>query len=163
MIDRSRESSACYQFRTETLQSPEAMRALQSILDQDTSVAEIWTAVKIRDSLAIPGTLLRIALSLSGDIGGFYLVRCIFETMELFYIYVAPSMRQRGLGRWLMEDLRTQALQTSEVQKVFLEVRPSNQPAIKLYEAFGFKSRTLRRKYYADGEDARIYEWEVVH
>ena len=38
-----------------------------------------------------------------------------------------------------------------------LEVRPSNAPAIALYERFGFRSAGTRRRYYHDtGEDALI-------
>ena len=38
-----------------------------------------------------------------------------------------------------------------------LEVRPSNQPAIALYERFGFLAAGMRRRYYQDnGEDALI-------
>jgi ribosomal-protein-alanine N-acetyltransferase len=38
-----------------------------------------------------------------------------------------------------------------------LEVRPTNAPAIALYERFGFRSAGTRRRYYQDtGEDALI-------
>lgn len=163
MIDRSQSASNGFLCRNETLESTQAMSALQQIIDMDASVGGIWSAEKIRDSLTIPGTLLRIACRATGEFGGFYLIRHSFETMELFYIFVAPPMRQMGLGRRLMDDLRTQARQVSEVLKVFLEVRPSNKTAIGLYESFGFQPRSTRRKYYTDGEDALIYEWEVVN
>jgi ribosomal-protein-alanine N-acetyltransferase len=39
---------------------------------------------------------------------------------------------------------------------LFLEVRASNLPARTLYERFGFSPLSVRKKYYADGEDAMI-------
>ena len=44
-----------------------------------------------------------------------------------------------------------------QAQRIFLEVRPSNDVAIKLYEQYGFKAAGVRRRYYQDnGEDAVI-------
>jgi ribosomal-protein-alanine N-acetyltransferase len=37
-----------------------------------------------------------------------------------------------------------------------LEVRASNAPAIRFYQGFGFVEVGRRKRYYKDGEDARL-------
>ena len=41
-----------------------------------------------------------------------------------------------------------------EVSTISLEVRVTNEPAIKFYEKIGFKKITIKEHYYDDGEDA---------
>ena len=49
------------------------------------------------------------------------------------------------------------------IKYITLEVRVSNEPAIKLYEKFGFKSVGVRKKYYQDNdEDALIMFTENI-
>ena len=49
----------------------------------------------------------------------------------------------------------TDTLRTTVLEAV-LEVRESNQKAIKLYQKFGFKTASVREKYYGDGENALV-------
>ena len=51
------------------------------------------------------------------------------------------------------------ALEKSEelhYQNVNLEVRVSNVKAIALYQKFGFKNVSVRKRYYSNGEDAYL-------
>jgi ribosomal-protein-alanine N-acetyltransferase len=41
-----------------------------------------------------------------------------------------------------------------------LEVRVSNNPAIKLYESLGFKARGVRRGYYTDNREDALIMWK---
>jgi ribosomal-protein-alanine N-acetyltransferase len=56
---------------------------------------------------------------------------------------VLPAFRRRGVGRALVEELLALAR-----GPVFLEVRPSNSEARKLYEKMGFIQIGLRPGYY---------------
>ena len=68
---------------------------------------------------------------------------------------VHPDYRRQGVGQLLIKRI----LNKKDI--FFLEVRVSNQPAIKLYEKFGFKNVGLRKKYYQDNsEDAIIMRRE---
>ena len=69
-------------------------------------------------------------------------------------IAVDPPLRRRGIGTALLETLLERA---GHAQEYTLEVRPSNDPAIRLYERFGFRRAGTRPRYYQDtGEDAVI-------
>jgi ribosomal-protein-alanine N-acetyltransferase len=69
---------------------------------------------------------------------------------------VHPQHRRKGYGRILLIELLTSAYQRG-LEWATLEVRPSNQAAVQLYEGFGFETVGRRRRYYQDdGEDALI-------
>ena len=76
----------------------------------------------------------------------------------------APEARGRGLGRHMLRLLLQQA-RGRAVQRVFLEVRPSNTGAIALYHAEGFNEIGRRPRYYpaANGrEDAIVMALELL-
>jgi ribosomal-protein-alanine N-acetyltransferase len=76
--------------------------------------------------------------------------------IHLMNIAVHPEMRKRGLGRALMEKLIQTGFEEG-VRKIWLEVRPSNEAARRLYSGMGFTEVGQRRRYYTDtGEDAIV-------
>jgi L-phenylalanine/L-methionine N-acetyltransferase len=67
-------------------------------------------------------------------------------------LMVAADHRRRGLGKVLLEEAVRWARE-SGVRKLELHVFPWNEPALRLYESFGFEREGLRREHYArDGE-----------
>lgn len=76
--------------------------------------------------------------------------------IHLMNIAVHPGMRNRGLGRALMEKV-VQTGAEEGVEKIWLEVRPSNRAARALYSGMGFTEVGRRHRYYTDtGEDAIV-------
>ena len=72
---------------------------------------------------------------------------------EILTICTAPEAQRRGVGRLMMENICHIA--DLKDAPVFLEVRVGNDPAILMYEAFGFEMMGLRRNYYQpSGADA---------
>ena len=86
---------------------------------------------------------------------------CLWEIgreIHITNLAVDPARRRRGLARLLLgsvlEDARSRTL-----DMVFLEVRPTNEEALKLYESLGFRVIGRRKGYYFDtGEDALVME-----
>ncbi len=82
-----------------------------------------------------------------------YLITCdSVDVHEVIKVGVDDRYRGRGLGGKLIEK----SFETMETD-LMLEVRESNNSAIRLYEKLGFRKIGLRRGYYRDtGEDALI-------
>jgi len=68
-------------------------------------------------------------------------------------LMVASGSRRRGIGKALLEQAVTWARE-ADIRKLELHVFPWNEPALALYEAFGFEREGLRRRHYLrDGEE----------
>ncbi|MFZ5450607.1 MAG: ribosomal protein S18-alanine N-acetyltransferase [Thermodesulfobacteriota bacterium] len=88
----------------------------------------------------------------------------VAEEMHILNLAVHPQRRRRGLARRLLAQAMTHA-RTLGAQVAWLEVRPSNQPALNLYHSLGFQEMGRRPRYYDDTqEDALLlaYYWEEV-
>jgi ribosomal-protein-alanine N-acetyltransferase len=62
-------------------------------------------------------------------------------------ICVHPAARRYGYGRRLLNALVVKAHE-AQVGQAFLEVRPSNKPALNLYRSAGFVEIGVRPAYY---------------
>jgi RimJ/RimL family protein N-acetyltransferase len=67
-------------------------------------------------------------------------------------LFVAASHRRRGIGRRLLEETVDWA-RAAGVRKLELHVFPWNEPAIRLYESFGFEREGYRRGHYRRGHE----------
>ncbi len=71
-------------------------------------------------------------------------------------IAIHPTWQQHSLGAWLLLRLLEEG-RILKAETATLEVRPSNQRAITLYQKYGFEEVGRRPNYYSDtGEDALI-------
>jgi RimJ/RimL family protein N-acetyltransferase len=65
-------------------------------------------------------------------------------------LMVAESHRRQGVGRALLDEAVAWA-RTSRVRKLELHVFPWNEPALGLYETFGFEREGYRKRHYERG------------
>jgi ribosomal-protein-alanine N-acetyltransferase len=82
---------------------------------------------------------------------------------HLLNLCVRPESQGRGFAQRLLDHLLTEA-RTDEVRSVFLEVRPSNARAIRLYQRMGFVEVGVRPDYYPGQgrrEDALVMAKEL--
>lgn len=79
------------------------------------------------------------------------------DELEIINFGVIPSARRKRFGLHLLQALLQGAAKMG-IQKIVLEVRETNLPAITLYEKVGFIAKGIRKAYYPDTrENAIIY------
>jgi len=71
---------------------------------------------------------------------------------RILMLAVYSTWRRRGIGSALM-DAFLKECGIRGIASVELEVRKSNEPAIKFYTRYGFQITNLLPKFYTDGED----------
>lgn len=87
----------------------------------------------------------------------FRIISRVLDEAHLLNIGVAPDQRRRGIGRQLIEQAMVDCAHDG-ANNMYLEVRASNQPAIALYRALGFRHIGRRKGYYPalDGREDAI-------
>lgn len=87
----------------------------------------------------------------------------LYDEAHVTTIGVRRDLHHHGHGRVLFAGL-VQAAYDMGAKWVTLEVRTSNENAMKMYEAFGFKVIGRRKGYYTDnGEDAIVMWSDSIH
>ena len=87
---------------------------------------------------------------------GFLVAQVGNPDWELENVAVMGEFRRRGMGRELVAALLAYA-RAGDAERILLEVRASNESAIRLYEGSGFQLLGRRQGYYRDpAEDALV-------
>jgi ribosomal-protein-alanine N-acetyltransferase len=105
-----------------------------------------------------------LAMERDGLLVGYGVLSIAADEAHVLNICIDPLAQSRGLGRQLLRAL-VQLAADRGAQRVFLEVRPSNTPALALYHSEGFNEIGRRPRYYpaAQGrEDAVVMAIELV-
>lgn len=121
----------------------------------------IETAGDGEDGRGSAGTLtsIRHLLGLGPEpdrIVGFCGVWFAADQLHIATIAVTPGEQRRGIARRMLFECSRLAVDAG-MESMVLEVRSSNEGAIRLYETFGFRTEGRRLRYYPDnGEDAIV-------
>lgn len=122
-----------------------------------------WDADAMARILALPGSFGHLAWQ-GDNPAGFILARDLGDEVEILSLGVLPAWRRRGIGRALLDAAAGEAARRA-VASLVLEVATDNEPARRLYAAFGFTSAGRRPRYYRrlDGTaDAFILRREII-
>jgi [ribosomal protein S18]-alanine N-acetyltransferase len=118
-----------------------------------------WSLAMFVLELSKPSGICLAALE-DGVIVG-YLVCSRYDTVwHLMNVAVDPVRQRQGIASALLVRLFDQADKPSE--QYTLEVRTSNDAAIRLYERFGFRPAGRRRAYYHDNREDALIMWRTV-
>ena len=89
-------------------------------------------------------------------------IGCLYAADEgdITNVSVDADCRRNGIGRELVQTLLTESEQRG-CERIFLEVRQSNEAAIRLYRMHGFEEIGVRKNYYQKpAEDALLMRYE---
>ena len=114
---------------------------------------EFWSQGQILGSMSRTDFCGVIAETDTKQAVGYLLGACLFEDAEIARIAVKEDYRKQGVGKALISEFFT-IVKEKGAERVFLEVRKSNAPAVSLYKHCGFLPTRVRERYYVDGEDA---------
>lgn len=112
-----------------------------------------WSRANFVDSLA-SGYDAWVVRDPLGELAGYFLLMYAFDEAHLLDVAVAGGRQGEGLGRWLLDKASERSRQRGMLS-VLLEVRPSNERALRVYERYGFVEIGRRKGYYPAHEGKR--------
>ncbi len=136
--------SACLQARPE--QRAMLVRDLDTVLRVENSAYGFpWTRGNFIDSLAA-GYVAEV-LADGPELLGYFVALPGVDELHLLNVTVAPPHQGQGHGQGLLAAVHQHARRLA-LQRVWLEVRCSNQRAQALYTRLGYRVMGQRRGYY---------------
>jgi len=104
-----------------------------------------WTRGNFEDSMRVGYSCW--VIDCGGVVTGYGVLMIGVREAHLLNLSIAPEWQRRGLGRTLLEHF-VRIGRDSDAQQMFLEVRPSNTSARRMYADYGFRDISVRRGYY---------------
>ena len=98
------------------------------------------------------------ALNSDGKLLGYAGCWQILEEVHITNIAVSPEYRRQKIGERLLRQIIDDCYK-NKAKYITLEVRVSNNPAISLYEKYGFKSLGVRKGYYQNNNEDALIMW----
>lgn len=132
---------------------PKDVSAVLDILAQAPEAAK-WSPTALQEALEEPSTHSLVATK-ADQVLGFAIGRKLHDEGEILNLAVRPESRHQGIAIAVIQSL-LDAFERSGVNKVFLEVRESNIPAIAFYQRLGFVLTGRRPAYYRDPPEAAL-------
>jgi [ribosomal protein S18]-alanine N-acetyltransferase len=118
-----------------------------------------WSRSMFAGELAKPSSLSLGAFDpATGELLGYLIISRYVDAWHVMNLAVAPKHRRKRIATGLLERLFD--VTAGEGHRGYtLEVRVSNDVAIKLYEQAGFRPRGVRRGYYTDNREDALIMW----
>jgi [ribosomal protein S18]-alanine N-acetyltransferase len=124
-----------------------------------TAMPAPWSPAMFAGEIAKPTSVCLGSFETASErLVGYVIVSRYVDAWHVMNLVVAEDRRRTGIARSLLEELFTRT--RDEGRRGFtLEVRTSNEPAIRLYEAMGFRAQGVRRGYYTDNREDALIMW----
>ena len=119
-----------------------------------------WTRESMQGELFSLMKFYYVAL-FDGKIAGYGGMWHVVTEGHITNIAVSPDYRRMGVGSAIVDALMNTA-EEKEMLGVTLEVRVSNEAAIKLYKKHGFVVTGTRKKYYSDNNEDAYLMWNYL-
>ena len=116
-----------------------------------------WSKSMFASELAKPTSICLGAFE-GVDLIGYVINSRYVDAWHVMNVAVDPDCQRRGVATQLLERL-FELTRDDERRGYTLEVRVSNEAAIRLYEQLGFEPRGIRRGYYTDNREDALIMW----
>ena len=133
--------------------TPEHFAAMQAI--EDVSFPTSWPSDSFEKEVLENKVATYLVAHRGGQVLGYVGSWIILDEVHITTIAVDPALRGARVGRTLLARLLFIAIERGARWTV-LEVRASNESAIRMYQHFGFRQVGKRKGYYENGEDALV-------
>lgn len=125
---------------------------------EDASFSVPWSRNSFAEALADENNFLLVCEA-DGRVAGYADTWCVLDEATITNIAVREDLRGKGIGAMLLETALDMA-KARDISAVTLEVRKSNEPAIKLYNRFGFEAVGIRPGYYEKPTEDAVIMWK---
>jgi [ribosomal protein S18]-alanine N-acetyltransferase len=126
-------------------------------IEQAVQVAP-WSLIALQACL--PAGYTCLVLEQNREVIGFIIVQLVLDECHILNLGIAPNWQRQGMGQLLLRYVITLATK-HHCRHCLLEVRRSNQVALRLYQRHSFQIIGTRRDYYrtpSGREDALLLE-----
>ena len=86
----------------------------------------------------------------------------VIDELHITSIAVHPLHQRKGIGKLLITDLIKRS-NSFHINRIFLEVKETNETAKAFYKSMGFITAGIRSNFYKDGSDALILNKETIN
>lgn len=122
------------------------------------SFSEPWTENVYLETLANENALYLLAETEDGGLVGICGLLDILGEGDISNVAVAKPFRRQKVAERMMAELLRQGKERG-ITAFTLEVRSSNEAAIRLYEKFGFTCEGRRKRFYRKPEEDALILW----
>lgn len=122
-----------------------------------------WSYQAFENTLSMEEALFYVAVS-EGKVTGYCGLYLAADQGEITNVASAPGYRRQSIAQKLLHTVMTKAHQQG-AQRIFLEVRSQNDPAVSLYQKTGFQTVGRRKNYYQYPQDdalVMMYEYADI-
>ena len=116
-----------------------------------------WSRSMFASELAKPTSICLGAFE-GEQLVGYIINSRYVDAWHVMNVAVDPGHQRRGIATALIERL-IEVTEDDERRGYTLEVRVSNDDAIRLYRKLGFEPRGIRRGYYTDNREDALIMW----
>ena len=116
-----------------------------------------WSRSMFASELAKPTSICLGAFE-GEELAGYVINSRYVDAWHIMNVAVDPDRRRRGIATRLLERL-FELTRDDDRRGYTLEVRITNEDAIRLYEQLGFEPRGIRRGYYTDNKEDALIMW----
>lgn len=117
-----------------------------------------WTEKAFMNELCHNAISKYLVAQYQNRVIGYVGVWRILDEGHITNVAIHPDYQRRGIASHLLQTL-IRVLEEENITKITLEVRASNEPAINLYQQYGFAQEGIRKGYYEDNKEDAVIMW----